>query len=682
MDKKQPIQLPTVKNPSDPSDGPTYLTWSNSSELKEILSDLDLEQEFGLAKASHSSYRNTRDILPGLSGRPGLTRNDYDYFRPSETVPTKIKDVIARADVIYSTNGLVRNIIDLMGDFACQGVRLSHTDERIQVFYKAWFEKVAGKDRSERFLNNLYRTANVVIRRQEAKISLKQRSAFFKSLGAKDDIDIQIEPKKFNKDIIPAKYTFLNPVLVDIVGGELASFTNDKQYVLTIPSRINSLFDDKTQKRIELKDVPRDIRKALKTNKPFPLPKDKTLVFHYKKDDWQSWAEPMVKAIMEDILMLDKLKLCDMAALDGATSHVRIFKLGNLEHKIIPAAGAVSKLKNIITSHVGGGAIDIVWGPDIELLESSVDINQFLGPEKYTPVLNNIYGGLGIPPTLTGAFSAGGTTNNFVSLKTLIQRLQYGRDVLLSFWQEEIIMVQKAMGFAEPAILEFDYPDLGDSDSEKALLIQMADRNLISDELLQERFSNNPIMEKSRIAKEDKARKAQKRPKKGGPYFEAITQPGQEDPNAKKTGQPQQGRPKTVKDKTKRKTKTFRPKTKASLQLWALDAQHVISEIVNPVLLKSLKKKNMRSLSISEHRIAENIKFDVLFNLFPFVSLSKTNILEAFHNKKDNINPRTEYQDNKGIIATELNRVLTVDELKIIQATIYTEQFKEEPYDN
>ena len=680
MENKPRTELVTVKNPGN--NIANYVTWSDSKELQVILNDLDLDQDVGRAQAhASSSYHNrTRDLISGVSGRPGLTRNDYNYFRPNETVPTKIKDVIQYAADIYSNNGLVRNIIDLMGDFACQGVRLSHPDERIQVFYKAWFKKVAAKDRSERFLNNLYRTANVVIRRQEAKISQKQRSSFFKSLGV-DKTDIEIKPKDFKKNIIPAKYTFINPVLVDVVGGDLASFTNDKQYVLNIPNRISSLFGESDSKKA-LKDVPREIRRAITTHKPFPMPKDKTLVFHYKKDDWQAWAEPMIKAIMEDIVMLDKLKLCDMAALDGATSHVRIFKLGNLEHKIIPAVGAITKLKNIITSHVGGGAIDIVWGPDIELLESSVDIHQFLGETKYTPVLNNIYGGLGIPPTLTGAFSAGGTTNNFVSLKTLIQRLQYGRDVLLSFWEDEIEMVQKAMGFAEPAILEFDYPDLGDSDSEKALLIQMADRNLISDELLQERFSHSPKMEKTRIKREHDARDAKKFPKKGSPFYEAIIQPGQEEPAQTGTGQPQQGRPKNSNDKTKRKTKTFKPKTKAALELWALDAQNTISTTLNPVLLKSLGRKNMRSLSVREHRIADNIKFDVLLNLSPFVGLTKTSILEAFNTKEDNSLAYEEYQDNKGIISKQLNRTLTVDELKVIQANIYTEHIKDENDDN
>ena len=293
-----------------------------------------------------------------------------------------------------------------------------------------------------------------------------------------------------------------------------------------------------------------------------------------------------------------------------------------------------------------------------------------------------------MPPTLTGSFSASGTTNNFVSLKTLIQRLQYGRDVLCSFWDAEIAIVQKAMGFSEPATCEYDYPDLGDSDSEKALLIQMADRNLISDELLQERFGHSTKMENVRIDKENQAREEGNKTKKGSPFHEMILQPGQaekqselrikEQPAITSKGQPNQGRPQNSKDSKQRKKKTFKPKTKAALELWAITAQNVISEILNPKIIKSLEKKNMRSLSSKEYKLADNIKFNVLFNLEPFIDLTKKNILEAFYDKSNNSNVYTAYNIDKGIISKQLNRVLTVEELKNIQAKIYINQFEDE----
>ena len=88
--------------------------------------------------------------------------------------------------------------------------------------------------------------------------------------------------------------------------------------------------------------------------------------------------------------------------------------------------------------------MELVWGPELSYTESNSQVYKFLGSEKYTSVLNSIYAGLGVPPTLTGmANNGGGFTNNFISLKTLVERLQYGRDQLTKFSDFKI------MGFTE-----------------------------------------------------------------------------------------------------------------------------------------------------------------------------------------------------------------------------------------
>ena len=132
---------------------------------------------------AHSRYRTDFSNLDtNTSGRPGLTRGDYDYFRPDEAIPKKVKHVMYRADDIYQRVGLVKNVVDLMGDFATQGIRIVHRNKRVERFYKRWFEKINGKDRSERFVNNLYKTGNVVIDRQTGKLTTKAAEGMFKAL--------------------------------------------------------------------------------------------------------------------------------------------------------------------------------------------------------------------------------------------------------------------------------------------------------------------------------------------------------------------------------------------------------------------------------------------------------------------------------------------------------------------
>ena len=700
-----------------------YITWqdSNLEDKRQALNEASKGlEEFGLVDktvANGGRYRlSFKDLDGPTSGRPGLTRTDYDYFRPDEAVASSIKGIFYQADLIYNRVGLVKNVIDLMGDFASQGIRLTHKNPRIQRFYRNWFAKVNGVERSERFLNNLYRIGNVVINRQTAKISIKVADNLFKSVGSPDLI-INNDEYKIEKREIPWKYTFIDPLCVDVVGGSLSSFVQDKIYSIILPATLRKIINNpknEAEKNI-VNQLPPAILEAAKTRKPYNLDPDKTLVFHYKKDDWKTWAYPMIYSIMDDINIIEKLKLADLAALDGAISNIRIFKLGSLEHKIAPTAAAASKLSSILQNNVGGGTMDLVWGPDIELLESKTSVHQFLGEGKYTPHLNSVYAGLGIPPTLTGTFGAAGTTNNFISLKTLTQRLQYGRKILTMFWNREIAMVQKAMGFRFPAQVEFDRMDLSNEDAEKALLIQLADRNIISDELIQRVFGFDPDMEKSRLNRENRERKSQRMVNKAGPWHDpqfenslkkislqtglatpsqvgltlekkksgektvlemkTPSSPGGINTNNPNKGIPEQGRPKNSTDTQKRKQKVFKPQTGASLQIWTMNAQDKVAEILNPYLLDFYQKKNMRSLSRSEYEEAEQIKAKIFLSLDPFIEIKNDVVLGKLNtvNNIDVVQKYDLYSKLTKNVSNDLNRPLTSEEIKYTKSYAYAE---------
>jgi hypothetical protein len=724
MAKKYP-KSDAINNAQDPNEQ-AYVAWGDDLASKkealekssESMSEYTLVQKASGMRRYGLDYSN---LDRNTSGRPGLTRSDYDYFRPDEAVPREIKMIIRRAEDIYQRVGLVKNVIDLMGDFASQGIRLVHKNKRIERFYRQWFKKIRGKDRSERFLNNLYKSGNVVINRQTGKLSLKVADKLYNSI-ASPDLQVQdLSEVQLEKREIPWVYTFIDPFLVDIAAGALSSFTSSKAYELQLPAHLRKLINNpKTdaEKKV-VSGLPPQIIAAAKSRLPYPLDVNKTLVYHYKKDDWQSWAFPMVYAIMDDINVIEKLKLADMAALDGAISNIRIFKLGSLEHKIAPTKAATAKLAQILGNNVGGGTMDLVWGPDIELLESKTAVHQFLGEGKYIPHMNSVYAGLGIPPTLTGTFGAAGTTNNFISLKTLTQRLQYGRDVLIDFWEQEIALVQKAMGFRYPARIEFDRMDLSNEDTEKSLLVQLADRNLVSDELIQTRFGLDPDMEKTRLNKESRDREGKRMVKKAGPWFDPqvenalkkialqggsvapsqvglelekkksgektaleLKQPPASAPSTKLAkdspeslpGSPGQGRPKNSKDTEQRKTKVFKPQTGAKLLLWASEAQDKISQIINPILLEFYNKKNLRSLSSEETREIDLIKTKILFTLDPLSTIASDKIIDILGNL-------SQFDKNETIIAysvwikelkADLNKDLSVDEHKQAKASFYS----------
>ena len=500
-----------------------FITWGDDASKGEALSQIsdNIDAYEGVMKASAGFRRSFLDLEPNRSVRTGFTREDYNRFRSEESVPQKQKDAIRMCMSAYDKVGIIRNIIDLMGDFACQGISIVHPNKRIEKFYKKWFQKIGGKERSERFLNHLYRCGNVVVKRRTAKISKKAETELRKSVGQPD---IEILNPPIIKREIPWKYDFLNPLAVEVVGEELAAFIGQPSLALKISKMVRNLASRGAKGHAIysqlVSQLPPDIAAAFKNGQTtIPLDPEKVSVHYYKKDDWLIWANPMIYAILDDIIMLEKMKLADISALDGAISNIRLWSLGDLDNKILPTKASINKLRNILASNVGGGTMDLVWGPELKFTESSTQVYRFLGKEKYEPVLTNIYAGLGVPPTLTGmASGGGGFTNNFVSLKTLLERLEYGRTVLVSFWNEEIDRVRKAMGFRLPATVHFDTMVLSDESSEKNLLIQLVDRDIISAETVLERFGEIPEIERIRIRREDKQRQGETLPQKASPY--------------------------------------------------------------------------------------------------------------------------------------------------------------------
>ena len=693
-----------------------YSTWTNDSDMSKALANAnDAYSENAPVqpeKALGYTYRTYLDIEPNRSVRTSMTRNDYYRFRPEEAVPTRQKRIMKMCMDAYDRVGIVRNVIDLMGDFGAQGIDIVHQNKSIERFYKKWFEQVNGVERSERFLNYLYRAGNVIIKRRTAKINASKEAELRRSSAA----DMDIPSTKYVKREIPWAYDFLNPLAVDVLNFYNGMFIGDPIFIMNLSrTTYDSFTASNVTARNTFSKLPPDLQKMVKEGKrQIPLDKDKLEVYYYKKDDWLVWANPMIYAILDDLIMLEKMKLADLAALDGAISQIRLWRVGSLDHKIIPRRDVINKIRDILASNTGGGTMDLVWGPELDFKESQSQVYRFLGSEKYQPVLTSIYAGLGIPPTLTGASTGGGYSNNYVSLKTLIERLEYGRQILTKFWTKEIEIVQKAMGFRFPAQIRFDSIILSDESAAKQLLINLADRAIISNETVLERFGEMPDIEKTRLRREEQTRRNDAvAPQKASPYhnpnirndvakilvtkdglndefYDELQLPKQEipmpiakplgggNPDAKKApeGNPQGGRPNNAKDQVKRKTKRVLPKSgESAAVLWAYNAQKTIGEIVTPMMLEYYDKKNVRSLTKAEFDQLEYLKLCLLTGIEPFIEITPEVVKDLIDKS---LRPSNEFISE---VSAELNNFVyinnrkpTVDETKYIYATVYTKQ--------
>jgi len=704
-----------MKKPEPKPEKKAYFTGENAIASYVNESNFD---DTGTSRAE----RNFNPWEGNVSVRSDYNRGDYERFRPSERLPTCIKDDIRLAQRAYDEIGPIHNVIDTMGDFGSQGIRLQHEDPKLQEFYNMWADKVGMGERSERFLNLLYRHGNVIIKKGYADLPINKEKNWKKGMAEKNLSTKESEPESRE---IPWTYSFISPITVEVLGGDASVFMGRPNLLLKVTG-VKGLIDDVKKMNSQVPNfglyntlvdrIPKELKDEIVKGKEFiPLDPTRTEIYYYKKDDWDLWAKPMIKCILKDAGMLDKMKQADTAALDGAISNVRLWRLGiigkDAQTTMIPTKAQINLVRNILAKNIGGGVIDMVWGPDLDFKESNSQVWRFLGSEKYTATLNSIYEGLGIPSSLRGS---GGSTNtgNFVGLKTMIKRLEYGRDLLTTFWQKELNFIHKAMGFAgKPPEIVFDYMMLADEAAEKQLFINLWDRDIIPTETIIEMFGRLPHIEKGRVKREFEER-GKTMPAKASPYHnaekehdmnKALLGGGQVAPSElgielkpKKEGEKSKmqmmeetqlkigqqkakeikaaGRPKSVTETKKRKPKpTAKPSAKADVNLlmWTLSAQNKIHNIVQPALLHGLKKATARQLSSEEGMLVEYVKFSVLTNLTPLSSITAEMVIDKINESAD-IQVYNIAEALKSEFITTNDREPLIDELRQIYVSAYS----------
>lgn len=717
-----------IKNADNTSLAESYTTWNSAAGFARASKELNvgLQNVQPIQRSTGAIANRFQGIDANTSVRDSASALDYAWFRPGEQVPRHFRDIIGSCMGGYQKVPVIKQVIDLMGDFTSQGIRLVHEDEQIENFFNEWFRKVNGPDRTERIANILYRCGNVIIKRANAKlnpVAIQQ----WKHTLAGTDLDHEEDPVPGPYEI-PYRYTILNPLIIEVLGEHVAAFTGKVHYVLKLPmSLYNSLSIPLTtfDPSILTEGIPRDLQQAINNNERYLLlDSDKLICLFYKKDDWDVWAYPMLYSLLDEIILLQKMKHADMTALDGVISHIRVWKLGSMEHKIFPTNAAITKLSNILLNHLAGGAMDLVWGPDLELDQTGTDVANFLGSEKYEFCMNQIHNGLGIPAAI--GRSKGSMSDNFMQTRILLERLVYGRNVLNKFWEAEIRLVQQAMNFKTPAKIMYDNIILNDETAEKALWLQALDRNIVPVEAVQERFGRIPEIDNLLIMRERKAQQSGKMVLKVSPYEDpepdlSLTKiyaqagtvmpselppkfnlhlkepsaehqeikdnifpappepvaPAKPTPAAKPKGVSGQGRPSGAGDKTKRKQRIPKPSSKAEefilLTQKAKLFQGAIAQVIDPYFLDKFNKNSLHELTSGEAIEAGKFKMNLLLNMSSDAE-AKPHSVEAALN--DPIEPydqiiENDYKQLCKSFEEKLGRSLEPADTQVIQCYIY-----------
>jgi len=233
----------------------------------------------------------------------GKNRFDTAFHRPEDAIPTKTQDIIQLCQGIYKKNGFIRNVIDLMADFASEGLDLRHPVKSQERLFNQWAKKVNLSGRAHDFIKLMLRDANVIIRRKMAIISkpiVKDMSKAYDLLPENVDEDnsperpvkLKKEKEKVVKNEIPWGYTFISPVIIEKTGGAVGKFFGNQAIGMRIvPELEQSIKNPKTDAEREfIAKLPREIVEAVKKgSKIVALDPSRIYVDYYKKDDWEDW---------------------------------------------------------------------------------------------------------------------------------------------------------------------------------------------------------------------------------------------------------------------------------------------------------------------------------------------------------------------------------------------------------
>jgi len=504
-------------------------------------------------------------INVGLDGDPRYTSisNSQSLVNATKMAWCRIK----MCRDVYDNDGQVSSIVDLMADFATDGVRIIHKNKSVQNFYEAWAQQINITDRIRRAIIDILLAGTTFYYRVYAKLdnsdintmknfvsaikidnalviktksdeSIVEPTIIYNSTlpllfdDVKDDevpnkikdlvVDIiktnagiiEDESIKTKKNRIPWKYISLNPLQMIPNGDGTWSYLLTKEDVGAILKKLNLSFDS-TTKTINIK-LPNGLDGKLqkisdKTNKSgfyaeIKLSNDVLIPIQYNKFDWSQWSVPTVWKVLPTVIFKNTLRAMEMKTARAGINTVTLWKLGDHEKGLLPQADEFERLADMLKAPAA--TLNILWSSAISAEVIQPDLKQIYDVNRWTELRKEVTSQFGITQSVVTG-EGGNFSSSFISVQGLLERLSTLRELLISSWlYKEIKIIADAMGFRTLPKIMFGQMSLRDEAAEKTFIMNLADRGFISDETLMEYLKRDVSIERERIKRQNEYDKA------------------------------------------------------------------------------------------------------------------------------------------------------------------------------
>lgn len=581
----------------------------------------------------------------------------------------------------YKGFGLAKNVIDLMANFASEGLKIKHPVKGVERFLNRWAFHVNLQSRVKDIIRYYYKYGNVFVYRTVGEIDnttylklKRSKASTLNKIPGREAVATQEDTlsdpqeserlkeadressKPIGKRRIPWRYTLLNPFQMELRGSK---FFGGQRWVFVLDhNTVNEIRSGKLQEKYSYVDfldesdvnLPPEFKRSSfnidssapenEFNDPRIVDLEQNLLYtmHYMKDDHEDWADPLLWPVMKDIYYKNKLRQMDISVCDSVINAVTIFKLGDYKSGFVAPETHLAKFSEFLRAPTQ--AMQMVWNDAISIENSFPPVDKILGIAKYESVDRDILRGIGIPDTLIGGGGSSNFSTGFLGVRTLLERLEEGRNTVMRWILKELEVLIKTLGIRKMPTIKFGKMSLRDEKAEKQLILQLLDRNIISIEAVLEAFGEDFEIEIERLREENKFREETGLLQKHSPYVDPIndmdageqmekeselkrqeqrlmTRMKQRENKAKKNASGPNGRP----GNTDGIPQDNKRETKPQGMAWLMDFERAkgitlthlnnVEKVVAKQILKALGKRTKRSLTKHESKGVEEIMFAI-----------------------------------------------------------------------
>lgn len=493
----------------------------------------------------------------GASGRLG--------GKMGETKSAWLKMKIVNA--VYDNDGQVASIIDLMADFATEGITFIHGQDSVQKFYESWAQKVKLKKIFRQAIIQLLNAGNHFMYRIFARLDASEERAMKTfTVGQRIGNKFLITDGDGEQHIINPKIEYDSSLrfIFEAAKGDTLSDDELKKAVHAF-----------VVKRLEsnaAKIIDSDIKPGAKKIVPWKYISMNPCQIIPDEDD-DGWIYLLTKEEVRKLLKRANVQFNEtnqslkvtmpsgVSGKIGKSRHPGFFAEMKLQEerlvvlqynkkdwkkwgtgltwKAMPTITFKNTLRQMENKTAKAGintvilwqlgdhkeglmpsmedyerladmlkapasTLNVIWNSAIKAEVIQPKIKEIFDPKRWEELRKEVTSQFGITQSVVTG-EGGNFSSSFISVQGLLEKLQTIRELLMEEWlMEEVFIIHKAMGFRKLPKVKFGEMSLRDKDAENQFVLGLYDRGLVSDTSLYERLKHDKEIERARLIEENK----------------------------------------------------------------------------------------------------------------------------------------------------------------------------------